>query len=83
MANPNQEAINAAVSEIVVHLDKIAGNREQIKEILKGLKEKFDVNPKMVKKAATAIHKGKIAETREESAELADFIEDVVGGIEE
>lgn len=77
--NPNAQAIKDAVSEIVVHLDRIASEREAIKDILKDMKDRFEANPKAIRKVATAIHKGKAGEVRESSSELVDLIEEIVG----
>lgn len=79
MSQPNQKEINDAISQIVISMDRIAAEREHIKDVIKTLVEKFDCKPKIVRQTAAAIHRGKAGDVKQDSEELQEMIEQVVG----
>lgn len=81
--NPNQKEINDAIGQIVVSMDRIASERDHIKDIVKSLVEKFDCKPKIIRQTAAAIHRGKVGDVKQDSEELSEMIESVVGSVSE
>lgn len=79
LINPNQKEINEAIGQIVISMDRIAAERQHISDIVKTVVEKFDCKPKIIRQTARAIHLGKTGDVKQDSEELTDMIERVVG----
>lgn len=71
--------VENAIQEIVRHLDIIAVEKEGIASIMKELKEAVDINPKAIRKAANAIHKGNLGETNAELSETQELFDSIMG----
>lgn len=67
------------LSEIVKALDRIDGEKEAIKDILKALTEKTDVPKKYIRKMAVLIQKSNVISHRSEMDEFKDLLDMIVG----
>ncbi len=76
--SPQQiKEIKIKFDEIDNALTRSAAEKELVKEIIKDLKEKYEIPPKMARKLAKAYHKRNLQEVRAEHEEFETTYETV------
>jgi ribosome maturation protein Sdo1 len=68
----DRKAIRQAFDQISEELTTIKSAKDQIKEILKTLEDKYKLNKRTLKKAATLYHKQTVLEFENEAAEVKE-----------
>lgn len=74
-SKPDHVVINEAITQAVNSHYRIAGERDNINEIVKSLKEKFGLKPKTIRNAIKAAYKSNAAEVESETEEVIDLLE--------
>lgn len=75
--------VASAIKEISNSMTRMEAERDNIKAILDRLKEKYEVPPKFVRKAAKAYHAQMFSEMQNENETFEDFYEEVFGSSED
>jgi 23S rRNA maturation-related 3'-5' exoribonuclease YhaM len=68
----DRKAIRQAFDQISEELASIKTSKDQIKEILKSLEDKYKLNKRTAKKAANLYHKQTVMEFENETAEVRE-----------
>jgi fructose-1,6-bisphosphatase len=71
--------VQNAINEIVIHMDRAKIEGEAIADIIKTLKAEVDINPKVIRKAAQAVHMGNLGETNAELEETQELFDSIMG----
>ena len=80
-SNPaDQKKVQQAVHEMANCLQRIADEREAMKDIAEDIKEKYGIEPKYLRKAATALHKHNYSAVLTEYESFEAFYEIIVEG---
>jgi hypothetical protein len=78
-SNPkDQEAIFDAIKDADVHLQTIANERDQIKDIIDEIHEKYEINKGLIRKMINTYHKQNFAKVEQETEDFFEAYEKIV-----
>mgnify|MGYP000338845105 CR=1 FL=1 len=82
LASPaDRKAMKAMIVEMTNCLERIDGEKEQMKDIAEAAEEKFSIKKKFVNKMARTMYKHNYADLQQESEHFEILYETVVEGI--
>lgn len=80
-SNPaDQKKVQQAVHEMANCLQRIADERESMKDIAEDIKDKYEIEPKYLRKAANALHKHNYSTVQTEHESFEAFYEIIIEG---
>ena len=79
-SNDDRQKLKGMLTEMTHCLLEIDKQREQKKDITKGIKEKFELAPKVINKLASTMYKRNYADLQQENEDFEDLYEILVNG---
>jgi len=79
--NPEDRlALKAMIVEITNSLQRIEGEKEQIKDIIDAATDKFEIKPKLVKKMANTMFKHNYSDIQSENDDFEHLYQTIIEG---
>ena len=76
----DRKLLKGMIVEMTHSLERIEGEKEQIKDIAESAKSKFDISPKLVKKMARTMFKHNYADLQSENDDFELLYETIIEG---